>query len=299
MNRITLSLLVAFTFYGCVREKSSDNNTQEKNQAMEVTITKPVYGSIKQEAILSATTTYLKKTTVTSPIQAFIVKSDVQPGMRVHAGELLYNLESKEQHALGNKAISNAPISVMAAHDGIVLDVMQQTGCYVGEGSTLCIIADVRSLVFDINVPYELHKNVMQNRHCTLELPDGTHIATTIQQTMATMNTISQSEHVIARAHTPFLPEGMIVKAIFQLRQVTDKYCMTLPKEAVQSNETQTEFWVMTVDKDTRARKIPVEVVAHNATEIEIKSSVLTPQYTVVLMGSYGLEDGTKVKIMK
>lgn len=49
-----------------------------------------------------ATTVYQSKTTVTAPIPAFVTEVRVKPGTRVRMGQLLYRLQSKEQHALGS-----------------------------------------------------------------------------------------------------------------------------------------------------------------------------------------------------
>ena len=299
MTKNIFLTVFALALCSCSHTGSPDAAPQPEAQTKtKVTITHATPGSIEQEVVLSATTAYLQKTTVASPIAAFVVQANVQPGMRVRAGQLLYRLESKEQHALGSMSQS-ASIAITASHGGIVLDVQQQSGCYVVEGATLCTVADAGSLVFEINVPYEHSRLARAGSRCTLELPDGTRLAAVTQQPMATMNVSSQSELVVTRAKSPFLPEGMNVKAIFAASGAVGKGSLLVPKEAVQSDETLTEFWVMTAQADGTAKKVSVSVVAQNAKEAEIKSEALSPQDNIIADGSYGLTNGASIEIKK
>ena len=233
-----------------------------------------------------------------APIPGFIIEAFVQPGTRVGAGELLYKLESKEHHALGTEG-EGGIVPIRATRGGVVLDVQQQAGSYVTEGSTLCTIADARSLVFAINVPYEQRRYVRKGNICSLLLPDDTRLKATIQSPLATMDVASQSEQVIARARAPFLPEGLNVKALFTVSCSVDRSGMILQKSAVQSDDTMTTFWVMALKNDSTAVKVPVTVVRSNATEVEIASGSVTPQDRIVLTGGYGLENGARVIISK
>lgn len=293
--QITL-LLFILSLSGCGQRNKSNESIQEEKSETTVTLTHATFGGIEKKIILSATTMYQNKSVVSTPIPAFITEVLVQPGSRVKAGQTLYRIESKESHALGDG--SHAVIPIKAERDGIVLDVQQQAGSYVTEGTVLCSVAEAESLVFEINVPYEQQQYAHRGSKCTLELPDGTQLAATVHTPLATMNTVSQSERVIARAKMPFLPEGMNVKAIFTENDLSSKG-MTLPKNAVQSDETLTEHWVMKLADDSTAVRVPVEVGNSNASEIEIKSDTLSPQDRIILTGGYGLEDGAKVIIAK
>lgn len=291
---LLLSLILNLS--GCGQRNESNESIQEEKPGTAVTLTHAAFGKIEKEIILSATTVYQNKSVVSTPIPAFITEILVQPGSRVKAGQILYRIESKEQRALGNG--SHTVIPIKAERDGIVLDVQQQAGSYVTEGSVLCSVAEAQSLVFEINVPYEQQQYANSGRKCMLELPDGSRLAATVHTPLATMNTASQSERVIARAKVPFLPEGMNVKAIFTECRASSK-SMVLPKSAVQSNETLTEHWVMKLADDSTAVRVSVKTGNSNVSEIEIESAALSPQDRIILTGGYGLEDGAKVVIAK
>ena len=257
-------LLLIVSLGGCGQRGTSNGNMQEEKPGTAVTLTHTAFGKIEKEIILSATTMYQNKSVVSAPIPAFITEVLVQPGSRVKAGDVLYRIESKEQHALGNG--NHAVIPIKVERDGIVLDVQQQAGSYVSK--------------------------------CMLELPDGTRLTATVHAPLVTMNMVSQSERVIARAKAPFLPEGMNVKAVFTENDSSSKG-LILPKSAVQSDETLTKHWVMKLADNGTAVRVPIEVGNSNASEIEIKSDALSPQDRIILTGGYGLEDGAKVVVTK
>lgn len=222
----------------------------------------------------------------------------MQVGTSVHAGQLLYRIETKERRALDESGDAGI-VSIRAACSGIVSEVQQLKDNYVPEGAPMCTIVDTKSLVFEVNVPYEQRRQVNSGDNCTLELPDGTRLQATIKTPLATMDIASQSERVIAYARTGFLPEGLYIKAMIATSNNTDGKGLILPKEAVQSDETLTQNWVMKVGADGTAVKVPVEVVGHDATHIEIASAELSAADRIVVDGAYGLENGAKVVIVK
>ena len=174
------TILILWLAYLCLTA-CSDGQTEQASgaePATEVTLTHPVRGCIPQETLLTATTSYQCKTTVTAPIPSFVTEARVKPGTRVRAGQVLYRLQSKEQHALGNP---EKYIEIKAERNGIVTDAQAQTGSYAPEGTALCILADAGSLVFEINVPYEQREHAKPGSRCIMELPDGTRLTATVQ----------------------------------------------------------------------------------------------------------------------
>ncbi len=296
-NPILLFGLTMFIL-GCGSDKKPDNVPSDAQPQTPVATVHPVYGHIQQTIVLPATTIYLKKQTITAPIPSFITETHILPGTRIKAGETLYKLESKEQHALGNEYVhGNIPVKSLV--NGIVLDVFQQTGSYVTEGTALCTIALSKSMAFEIHIPYEQYASLRHERNCKLELPDGNTLTASIQSPLATMNTESQSERIIAFAQSPFLPEGMNIKAVFTLSNKSRTQNLIIPRSAVCSNESISEFWVMKIAANNTAVKVPVKVITHNTVNAEIHSNELSPKDNIVRKGNYGLENGDKVVLTK
>jgi hypothetical protein len=72
-----------------------------------------------------------------------------------------------------------------------------------------------------------------------------------------------------------------------------------VPKAALLTDETQSEFWIMKMIDDHTAIKVPVKKGIETADRIEILSPVLTERDRVLISGNYGLEDTAKVKIIQ
>ena len=287
-------LAVATTLACCKRTPDAPDATPQQRTA--VTLTQARYGHIDEQTALTATTAYLRKATVNAPIAAFVTTASIVPGNRVRAGQTIFRLESKEQHALGTGTLP--PITVAAPLSGVVLDVTAQTGSYVAEGTPLCTIAETSSLVFLVDVPYEQRRLARTGNRCTLELPDGTHLIATIVAPLATMDATAQTERVVARAKSPFLPEGMTVRAIFDQTGSSTGH-LILPRSAVQADETLTSHWLMTVGANHRARRVDVEVQRSNDSLVELRAGNLKTTDHVILTGGYSLEPGDEVVVKR
>lgn len=279
----------------CLASCSHPAETGGRVPATSVTLTRVGHGHIRRDIVLSATTAYLRKTSVTAPVAGYVQEIHVRPGATVGRGQPLYTLESKEQRALASTSMP--PITVCAGEDGIVLDVLQQTDSYVPEGTPLCSLVATDSFVFLLDVPYEQSRHTAAGKACTLVLPDGTRLHATIGQALVTMNIASQSQAVMVRAdNAPFLPEGMHVAALVSEEDAPLTPRMILPKRAVQSDEQLTHHWVMKLANDSTAIRIPVTVGNSTADSIEVSGS-LTPEDRIILTGGYALPDSSRVVI--
>lgn len=297
LSFLSLSLCLSPLLVSCGGASQSDPTVADAPHATAVTLTHARVGHLARVLTLSATTTYTRKSVVTSPIAAYVTACHVAPGSRVSTGEELYRLESKEQHALGDEGMG-VQIPVRAGRGGIVSDVLQQAGGYVTEGTTLCTIADAGSLAFEIQLPYEYRRIVRPGVRCELILPDETHLRATVDRPLVGMNTAAQAERMLARAAgAPFLPEGMRVEARFDMAPLQPGKMLILPRDAVQSDEALTEHWIMKLDGKGRPVKVPVTVGQHTATEIEVQAAGLTTADRVILTGAYGLEEGSAIII--
>jgi hypothetical protein len=76
----------------------------------------------------------------------------------------------------------------------------------------------------------------------------------------------------------------------------TKQNATTLPKEAVLSNEEQTEFWVMHLINDSIAVKTNIKK-GIESDKIEILEPMLNDSDRIILTGNYGLSDTAKISI--
>lgn len=289
-------LLFVLLLAGC-QEKKEDNRAHDPAPSTEVTLTAVRQGFIESVITLSASTIYQRKTILSAPVPCYIVRTQVSPGDLVRKGQTLFLMESKESRALGeNQGLEK--LEVKASQDGLVTDVMQQTGSYTPEGTPLCVVADLTSMVFELNVPYEQQHHIHKGSTCEIVLPDETRLKATLEKPLLSVDGQNQTGHYIARARHPFLPEGLVVQALVTKMSGGNTYQL-LPKEAVQCDETMTDFWVMDMSADSLAVKIPVTVGNSNAKEIEILSPVLNQNNRIICSGSYGLTEGSLVTVVE
>ena len=280
--------------------RMQQGDESEQPSVTDVSVASVSYGHIDKEIELTALTAFLKKSAVTAPNSSFITACYVQPGTIVHRGQMLYRLESKERAALGNEMMGPGAgiVNVKASLSGVVTEVMQQSGGYVTEGSLLCSIANTGSLVFEVEVPTEDMKYAKAGKTCLICLPDGRKCSAVLSTPLATMDVNAQVQQIPARTSISFLPEGLRAKAVLKMAERGND-TQILPRSAVQSDDNMTSFWIMEVLDNGCARKIPVTIGNSNSEKTEILTPRLVSSAKIVTTGSYQLQDGDRVKIIK
>ena len=266
--------------------------------------------TIGQEALtdytdLNARSVYLLKSFVKANINGYLRQVNVQPGKYVSRGQLLFSLQTKEARSIGNSINvldSTFHFSglgrIKAAQSGFISEVNHQQGDYVQDGEQLAVITDKSSFVFLMQLPYEMRADVKEHQPVNLTLPDGEKLRGEVTLSMPTVDTLSQTQGIVVRvkaAHN--IPENLIAKA--RIVKSTSQHAQSLPKSAVLSNETQTEFYVMKLINPTTAVKTPVKKGIETNDRIEILSPKFAAGDKIVVTGNYSLPDTAKVKIMQ
>lgn len=295
-KRIVIMLMLLPLLSGCKRTATDENDN--KKGVTEVTVTTVYSGYIQDNIELTGTTSYQKKVLVSAPISAFVTNTYVKIGSRIRTGQKLFEIESKEHQALAKMDTYSklGKIIVRAQHSGVITSMEVQTGSYMMEGAVLCTFADVSSLVFNINVPYEDHRYMIPNGRCVIVLPDNTKLNARIGSSLLSAEDMSQVQPYIAKAQTKLLPEGMNVKVLIPKRN-NAKCRQIIPKSALQSDETMQRFWIMKVTRN-KAIKVPVTIGRSNQSEVEIVSPRISTSDVIVNNGAYALSDQASVKIV-
>lgn len=290
-----LCLAAAASFLSACGSKGDGEETDAQEARTCVSLTRCVRGHIPQNVSFPSITTYQRKSQALSPVSGFVREIRVVPGSDVAAGACLAVIESRERHAIGGSG-EEGVVRIPTVDGGFVLDVLCMEGDYVPEGAALCTVADPQSLVFEINVPFEKRSLARSGQPCTITLPDGSSFPSTVLRTLMTMNRASQSERVAVSAAGRRLPEGLYAKAVFRTEKTVEKN-LVLPREALQSDEGLSSYWVMKLSADSTAVKVPVQFVGSTPEKVEIISEHLSPEDDIILVGGYGLEEGTKLTV--
>jgi multidrug efflux pump subunit AcrA (membrane-fusion protein) len=261
---------------------------------------KPVTSSVR----LSAVATFMNKSIVRTTTAGTIDKILIAPGEYISADQLLFTIRTREAMAMSKSVEKDTSLSfrglinITSHKDGVINSIAYQKGDFVQEGDELAIVSEQKSLVFILDVPFELDKYIEKNRNCRIILPDDRQISGMITGKLPEMDMQSQTvRYVVKPASTDKLP-GNLIASIPIVKSSSEK-ALVLPKPAVLGDETQTKFWVMKLINDSTAVKIEVSKGFENNEEVEITSPEFLPTDRIILTGSYGLPDTARITIIK
>jgi len=286
-------------------DKAADDEDAAIKAQTPVTVTSVNDSSMVDYIDLNATSAFLQKSIVKANAIGYIQKVNAQIGHFVNKGEVLFTIKTKEAQAIGNSINIldttfkfSGENKIKANQHGYITQLLHQQGDYVQDGDQLAIISDRASFVFLMQLPYELRGYVKDGQNVQLSLPDGTKLTGMATSSMPTVDTVSQTQSIVIKVNSSkSIPENLVAKA--RIVKSAKNNTASLPKSAVLSNETQTEFWVMKLINPTTAVKTPVKKGIETGDRIEILSPKFSAQDKIVVTGNYGLADTAKVKIVQ
>ncbi|HKK43529.1 MAG TPA: HlyD family efflux transporter periplasmic adaptor subunit [Bacteroidales bacterium] len=285
-------------------KNTGDGETKEPEARTPVTTVPVEFRTVKSGVDLPAVTHFMNKSYIRSTTTGVIQKMMIHQGDKITKGQVLFTIKTREAMAMGNsgQADSNLTfkgiISIRSNNGGIINSVSFQQGDFVQEGDQLASVDDQSSLIFILEVPFELERYINKNRQCNIELPDNSTITGIITGRMSEMDMQTQTvKYIIKPSRTAGLPANLIgnvrlVKSVIQNAAI-------LPKGAVLGNETQTEFWIMKLLNDSTAVKILVQKGYEDNDEVQITEPSLSPSDRILVTGNYGLPDTASVSVKK
>jgi multidrug efflux pump subunit AcrA (membrane-fusion protein) len=306
MRQFYLVMALPVLLYSCKgKDSGGDDSDAKVTSQTPVSVTNVNDSTLVDYIDLNATSITLQKNYVKSNATGYITQANVQPGQNVSKGQVLFTVKTKEAQTIGN-SINVLDTSfkfsgvnrIKASASGYISALSHQTGDYVQDGEALAVISDRASFVFLMQLPYELKQYVKMGQHVDLTLPGGTKVTSTVKSFMPSVDTVAQTQGVVLSINSgQQIPENLVAKA--RIVKSAKNNTSTLPKTAILSNETQTEFWVMKLVNDSTAVKVPVKEGIQSGDRVEILSPKFSPQDKIVVTGNYGLTDTAKVKIVK
>jgi multidrug efflux pump subunit AcrA (membrane-fusion protein) len=297
---------MALLLYSCKggdKAAADDDNAKVASQTP-VTVTSVNDSTLTDYIDLNATSTTLQKNYVKSNANGYVQKVNTQLGQNVSKGQVLFTIKTKEAETIGNSINVldttfkfSGVNKIRASEPGYISQLSHQAGDYVADGEPLAVISDRSSFVFLMQLPYELRQYVKMGQNVDLTLPGGTKVTGTVKSFMPSVDTVAQTQGVVLKLNSAQqIPENLVAKA--RIIKSSKSNTISLPKSAILSNETQTEFWVMKLINPTTAIKVPVKEGIKSGDRVEILSPRFSPQDKIVISGNYGLPDTAKVKIV-
>ncbi|MCW3086423.1 MAG: HlyD family efflux transporter periplasmic adaptor subunit [Bacteroidetes bacterium] len=300
-----LLLIVFSVLTGCHPAPTGEEEDTAPEAKTPVRITSVSIKSMDESIELRATSQFQKKVSVKANATGYIDNVSISIGDDVTLGQLLFTIKTKEANAIENPKVINDTslnfsglLKIKAQKTGIITLLEHQKGDYVQDGDELGIISEANSLIFILDVPFELHRYIKPGMPCTILFPDNTTTKGTIRSSLPTVDAVSQTQSfVITLNGGASLPENLIVKV--HIVKSTKEKAQVLPKTALLADETQTQFWVMKLINDSTAVKIPVQKGIETDTEIEITDPQFSNSDRIIYNGNYGLADTAKIFIQK
>lgn len=268
-----------------------------------VQITTVSKATLSEDVVLNATSAYQEKSFVKANTNGYLQSSTLQAGAAVSHNQILFKLITKEARAIGNSINQLDPgfkfsgiSTIRAEKSGYVILVNHQKGDYVQDGEALATIINQSSLVFLLDLPYEMRSVLLQNKALELTLPDGEKLKGTITSSLPAVDSLAQTQRMIIKVNaTHPIPENLVAK-VKVVKSAADNV-QVLPRSAVLTNETEDEFWVMKLINDSTAVKTMVKKGMEDGKSIQILSPVFGAKDRLITVGNYGLADTAKVKI--
>ena len=281
----------------CVKKET---NQEEQTQVVSIKTSAVKFGEIDSKLTFNGKTVYLKKNMVASPISGYVLKISIKFGDYVKKNDLLFEIQTKENKALENSNSGNMGlIKVFAPSQGVINTLnITENGAYVVEGTSLCTVAENHDVLVQLNLPFEYNSLVKTGTKCTIVLGEDTKFEGTVYQILPTVDEANQTQQVLIKPHTnKKLPENLNLTV--EILKARHSRTYLVPREAVMTNETQTEFWVMKVVNNKLAIKVPIKKGIENDITVEALSSTLSNTDRIIIEGAYGLNDSTVVRIVK
>jgi multidrug efflux pump subunit AcrA (membrane-fusion protein) len=254
---------------------------------------------------LNATSSFLLKNYVKANANGYLELANAKPGQQVRQGEVLFTIKTKEAQSIGNAVNAldssfrfSGTNSIKAGANGFITQINHQAGDYVQDGEQLAVISDLSSFVFLLDLPYELKHYLANNRNVEILLPDGEKLSGIVTSSMPSVDAVSQTQSMVIKVQSSHnIPENLVAKV--RIIKSIKNSAISLPKEAVLTDETQKDFWIMKLIDSTTAIKIGITKGITTQDRVEILSPTLSQDDKILVSGNFGLPDTAKVKIIQ
>jgi membrane fusion protein, multidrug efflux system len=186
---------------------------------------------------------------------------------------------------------------ISAPLSGTITKLNVTQGGYVDSNSPMAEIADLSRLVAAVSIPVSEAVSLKAGQPVELKTEGATMLVTGklayfspgVDAASGTMTV-----YVTLPADT-ILKQGQFVKA--RITNDERRNCLTVPVSSVMKDSEK--GWVLSIVADGKATRMQVKTGLRDDGLVEVESEKLKEGMTVVKVGTYGLPDETKVRIIK
>jgi multidrug efflux pump subunit AcrA (membrane-fusion protein) len=306
MNQKTKKLIILITlsisitvFSSCTKKQTEETETPLKG--VEVSAASPVKQKMTEYLDLNASTFFLSQEIIRATFSGFITKTHKNLGDYVKKGDLLFSIRTKESAAMDSSNLRNqfnGLVNIYAHSDGVLTELSSHSGDYITESDRLALIIDPSSLRIMLNAPFRYAGKVLMSARYSIKLPDNKEMTAEVVKKIPSIDPVNQTQSFILKPVTDVkLPANLNLIVKIPLQGITE--AIALPKNAIVTNETQSEFWVMKILNDSTAVRLNITKGIENDSLVQVKEPVLSGSDRFITEGAYGLPDTVNISIKK
>jgi multidrug efflux pump subunit AcrA (membrane-fusion protein) len=284
--------------------KNKTDNSIRKKAPISVQVAEVQQNDIKEYLTFNGITQFQQKENIRSNVTGYVSWTKYKIGDHIRTGQTFATVRTKEQDALKEAVKIDStlskfvkPQSIQSNATGVITILNVTTNDYLAEGDILATVVQPKSLVVQVNVPYEYEDYVFIGSSCEIVLQNEKSISAKITGTLPTIDPVAQSQSFLIALPNEDLPENLNVQVRMVYRE--DTKAMTVPKSALQTNELLTEYWVLKLTNDSVAIKHSVTPKLKNDSLVQIESNELHIGDKVITIGGYQMQDSTIISVQK
>lgn len=323
MRAVTFALIL---IAGCGSGSGeSDGAATPSSPVVSVRVAPVVRADIERTVIATGRTEVARQQKIYAPIAGTVLSCRAIVGQRVGAGEALIVIRPKESQmqidgaeallatattpeakAEAERMLKLATAADNVAHivapvGGIVATRAVNAGEIVAEGAEMLSIVDPSSIVFTADVPLSAVMKIRAGTRCRVQLqamPD-----TLLDAAISTVSPQSSagSQSVPVRLEFRGVPSSTLAALKSDMNGTAtiiigmDRNALVVPSVALLRDDHENSYTVVTIDKDSLAKIIHVQVGPRQDSTAEVMGDELREGMDVIVEGNYALPDSTRV----
>lgn len=300
-RKYIIGILLFSLLFSC---KKNTDTTNEISAPIKVKIALVDRQDLKEYLTFNGVTKYQQREDIKANVTGYISWMPFQMGDVIKRGQAFASIRTKEQDALGEAAKIDSslakfakPLILTSNASGIISNLKIVPNDFVSEGDVLATVSQPNTLVVQVSIPFEYSGKVKVGTDCKIILGGHPEIDAQISRVLTSTDSIGQAQHYLIRLPNTQLPENLNV----QVRIISEKAenALTIPKEALQTNELLTDFWVLKIVDDTLAIRANVKPLLESDSLVQIQANNLQENDKVIISGGYQMQDSTSVSIEK
>lgn len=297
-----MSILCVGWLTGVLSCRDLPENTGEDSAPINVSTAQVKRENLNKYRTFVGVTRYQQSEDIRATVTGYVTHMPFALGDAIKKGQVFATIRTKEQDALdeavaidSSLAQFTGPIKVASNASGSISGLKVVPEDFVSEGDVLATVSQPNTLIVQLSVPFEYTSKIKVGTPCTLLVPGHPDLSSRISGILTSTDSLGQAQHYLVRVPGMQLPENLKVQVRVAVENAEN--VLTIPHEALQTNELLTDFWVLKVIDDTLALRKKVTPILETDSLVQIRADEVMENDKVVTTGGYQMADSTRIRI--